>query len=89
MAKKFSYAPGMEILFDRRVTVTVKAPKSGREIEIEDDAPEILAVSHSDATTYYERCGDKWGLLDGMDEGIVQIINELDAADEAKRAPKF
>ncbi len=88
MAKKFTFAPGVEILFDRRVTCEVKAPKSGRMVKIEDDAPDILAVAHADATTYYERDGDAWTPLNGVGES-VQLVGEFDAADEVKRAPKF
>ena len=90
MAKKFSPAPGVEILFDRSVTVEVKAPKSGRLIKIEDDAPEILVVALGSATMYYERQGDVWRDLSNEAAQVVgEIIDELEAAEPAKRAPKF
>lgn len=88
MSKKFSPAPGVEILFDRRVTVEVKAPKSGRMIEIEDDAPEVLAVHLDDATTYYERRGEFWAEITS-EEVIAAAIMEIDNAERSKRAPKF
>jgi hypothetical protein len=90
MAKKFSPAPGVEILFDRRVTVEVKAPKSGRVVKIEDDAPEILVVAIGSATMYFERQGNVWRDMSGdAPEVVGEIIDELESADEAKRAPKF
>jgi len=86
MAKKFSPALGVEILFDRTHEIEIGLP-SGRTLKTRDVAPAILVVEHLESTSYFCRAGDTWAPVAEVNVG--EIITELDAADEVKRAPKF
>lgn len=86
MAKKFSPAPGVEILFDRTHEIEIGLP-SGRTLKTRDEAPMILIVNHGGAMSYFRRIRDTWAPVAEVNVG--EIITELDAADEVKRAPKF
>ena len=89
MAKTYSPAPGVVILFNRRVVAEVRAP-SGRMVKVWDDAPAILAVNVGDATVYYERSATGWRDMSGdADEVIAGIIEEETAATKSKHTPKL
>lgn len=86
MAKKFTYAPGVEILFERSTTVQIRLP-SGKTATVPDEAPAILIVSHGDSTSYFCRDGEAWATVAEVNVG--EIIGEHEAASSAARAPKF
>ena len=88
MAKKFSPAPGLILLFERRQMVTITRPLSGTTMEIEDDAPAILVVETPTSSHYFVLSPAGWLPLVDMDV-IAPIIDEIDAATQAARAPKL
>ncbi len=85
--KKFTYAPFLDILFDRTVLVELTTP-GGKTVKALDDAPPVLRMDTPDGYRMFQSTAGGFVQIND-DNKIPALIKDFAGATPSKRLPKF